>query len=117
MFKTMKLFDCKIELKPSPIYERKVKWNWRGDKVGEEINTKYSVELIRSFKLCGLTVLRTHFYVEFWDEIIQPNNSVIRIHLVGAGEDKYYDTFPSLEFVEEIIEDMNNNPDKYIFLD
>lgn len=116
----MKLFSCKEELKPSPIYERMVKWNWRGDKVEEEINTKYFVELIRSFKLFGLTVLRTHFYIEFldWDKIdiktIRPNNRVTRIHLVGAGEDLYYDTFPSLEFVEEIIEDMNNNPDKYI---
>lgn len=112
----MKLFSCK--LKPSPIYKRKVKWNWRGDKVEEEINTKYSVELIRSFKLFGLTVLRTHFYVEFWDKIdiktIRPNNRVTRIHLVGVGEDTHYDTFSSLEFVEEIIEDMNNNPDKYI---
>ena len=114
----MKLFSCKVELKPSPIYKRTVKWNWRGDKVEEEINTKYSVELIRSFKLFGLTVLRTHFYVEFWDKIniktIRPNNRVTRILLVGVGEDTYYDTFPSLDFVEELIEDMNNNPDKYI---
>lgn len=114
----MRLFSCKVELKPAPIHKRTVKWNWRGDKVGEEINTKYSVELIRSFRLFGLTVLRTHFYVKFWDDIdnktIRPNNRVIRICLVGVGEYTRYGTFPSLEFVEEIIEDMNNNPDKYI---
>lgn len=114
----MKLFSCKVKLKPSPIYKRTVKWNWRGDKVNEEINTEYCIELIRDFKLFGLTVSRTHFYVVFWDEIniktIRPNNIVTRIHLVGVGEDTYYDKFSSLEFVEEIIEDMNNNPDKYV---
>ena len=41
-------------------------------------------------------------------------NIPINVRLVGKGMDLYYDVFPNIEIANSIIEEMNQNPNKFI---
>ena len=63
----MKFIDVKTTLKVAPITHYNSVFNWRGDKLRDETEEVYAIELTRRIKFCFIPLPKLSFYIVFND--------------------------------------------------